>query len=105
MRTMSRTFASIAIAAVSVGLAVAAAPAASAERGVTGCFAYSYNDEGTHLTTTVYYHNRCNSTQTLEIHRDPNDYCGDTIKVKAGPDAKGNEVVRCGRVVDVTTPE
>ncbi|RDI41537.1 hypothetical protein [Nocardia mexicana] len=100
MRKTSRTLAGVAIAAASVGIAVAAAPTASAERGESGCFAYSYDDSGD-LTTTVYYNNHCNSEQTLHINRDPNDVCGDTIDVKVGPDAKGNEVVRCGRVTGV----
>ncbi|WP_433188791.1 hypothetical protein [Actinoallomurus sp. CA-150999] len=34
-------------------------------RGVSGCFAYSYNPGIT--TTTVYWHNRCKTTHNIKI--------------------------------------
>ncbi|WP_280236925.1 hypothetical protein [Nocardia cyriacigeorgica] len=97
MRKTSRVVTSIAIAAASAGLMVATAPAASAERGESGCFGYSY-EPGT-MTTTVYYSNRCSKTRTLYIQRVGNDgWCDSTIEIRVPGKSKGNEVVRCGEV-------
>ena len=50
---------------LTIGAMVLAAGSAQAERGKDGCFTYSY-DEGW-SSTTVYYHNTCNSPKTIII--------------------------------------
>ncbi|MGW4772219.1 hypothetical protein ACWEO2_29800 [Nocardia sp. NPDC004278] len=100
MRKTNRLLAGIAIAVASIGCTVATAATASAERGESGCFSYSY-EPGT-FTTTVYYHNRCGVMRKLTIYRASNSPCNDDkIELYIEGDAKGNEVVRCGDVTQV----
>lgn len=67
------TFASAAaVAAIAGGAVALAAVPASADttRGTTGCFAYSYDDDGggvVHASATVYWHNRCAGTHRIKI--------------------------------------
>ncbi|NEW37438.1 hypothetical protein GV794_27295 [Nocardia cyriacigeorgica] len=100
MRTAHRVVTSLAIAATSIGLTLATAPAASAEEGVSGCISYSYHP-GT-LTTTVYYRNRCDVPRHVYIHRVGNQgTCDSVITIRVPGNKKGNEVVRCGEVKEV----
>lgn len=50
---------------LTAGALVFAAGSAQAERGKDGCFNYSY--ERGWSTTTVYYHNTCNSRKQIMI--------------------------------------
>ncbi|TDD87011.1 hypothetical protein E1293_08670 [Actinomadura darangshiensis] len=55
-----------AIATAALGAGIGAAPAqASTHRGVNGCFAWSYGDGNTSVTT--YWHNRCSTKHKLKI--------------------------------------
>ena len=71
MHNLGKLLAGVVLAAASVGVSVATAAPASAERGESGCFTYSY-DKGW-ATTTVYYHNRCGATRKLAIYHDSCD--------------------------------
>ncbi|WP_156095111.1 hypothetical protein [Nocardia lijiangensis] len=86
---MSKLLAGVVLAAASVGVGVATAAPASAERGETGCFTYSY-DKGW-STTTVYYHNRCGAMRKLAIYHPDCDK--DVVYVDA--ESKGNYVASC----------
>ncbi|MEU4314164.1 hypothetical protein [Nocardia sp. NPDC024068] len=83
----------VAVAAfVAAGLGVATGTA-SAERGVDDCIAYSY--EAGIMHTTVYFHNRCNSTQGVTVYPAENG-CGNWT-TRLAPDEKSNhEFGRCG---------
>ncbi|MBF6062315.1 hypothetical protein [Nocardia terpenica] len=54
------------------------------------------------MTTTVYYHNRCDAVETLYIRRHTESLCDDSpIQLSVDANAKGSEVVRCGDVTSV----
>ncbi|WP_035851167.1 hypothetical protein [Kitasatospora azatica] len=60
----------VALLTAALGIVVLASPAANAQtravqRGVTGCFAWSW-DPG-FAWTTVYWHNRCDTAHVLRI--------------------------------------
>ncbi|WP_345498048.1 hypothetical protein [Nocardia callitridis] len=79
---------------------IAAAGTAAAERGAGDCISYSY--EPGSMTTTVYYHNRCDVTRKLTIYRASNSPCDDgKIELHVAGGKKDNEVVRCGDVTQV----
>ncbi|NKY52045.1 hypothetical protein [Nocardia vermiculata] len=79
-----------AFAAAGIGVATGTA---SAERGVDDCIAYSYEKGIMH--TTVYFHNRCNTTQGVTVYPDENG-CGNWT-TQLAPDQKSkHEFGRCG---------
>ncbi len=81
-----------AMAAAGLGIATGTA---SADRGVSGCISWSFDEQDDNATVTVYYHNRCNHPATITVRTRGNPtVCSDWTKNLAA-DEKDNETFVC----------
>ncbi|ATL67327.1 hypothetical protein CRH09_15095 [Nocardia terpenica] len=81
-------------ALATAGLGIATGTA-SADRGVSGCVAWSYDEQDDNATTTVYYHNRCNRPVTITVRTRGNPtVCSDWSK-NLTADEKDSETFVC----------
>lgn len=100
LRTRAAVITAASVATVGVGFGISAAPAsASVHRGVSGCFAWSWGDGNTSVTT--YWHNRCTTTHKLKIKYSLS-WTTKTYTAVVKGNAKGHKKLQTASIVSIT---